>query len=78
MDHGDSQPLLHDEAHRAVIGQTDGSRRLLETGAAETQIQPQNTESEHTDHRLYLLCLHAALCGVSTRDQEAEVNEVLL
>lgn len=23
VDHGDAQPLLHDKAHRAVIGETD-------------------------------------------------------
>lgn len=23
VDHGDAQPLLHDEAHRAVVGQAD-------------------------------------------------------
>lgn len=34
MDHGDAQPLLHDEAHGAVVRQTDPRRRLLEPRAA--------------------------------------------
>lgn len=35
--HGDAQTLLHDEAHRAVVGETDLCRRPLELGAAETE-----------------------------------------
>lgn len=30
VDHGDAQPLLHDEAHRAVVREPDDRRRPLE------------------------------------------------
>lgn len=33
VDHGDTQTLLHDEPHRAVIRETDLCRRLLKPGA---------------------------------------------
>lgn len=35
--HGDAQTLLHDEAHRAVVRETDLCRRPLELGAAEME-----------------------------------------
>lgn len=35
--HGHAHTLPHDEAHRAVVRETDLCRRLLEPGAAETQ-----------------------------------------
>lgn len=34
VDHGDAQPLLHDEPHRAVVWETDLCRRPLKLGAA--------------------------------------------
>lgn len=37
VDHGHAQTLLHDEAHRAVVRETDLCRRLLELGAAEKE-----------------------------------------
>lgn len=35
--HGDAQTRLHDEAHRAVVRETDLCRRLLELGATERE-----------------------------------------
>lgn len=34
VDHGDTQTLLHDEPHRAVVRETDLCRRLLKPGSA--------------------------------------------
>lgn len=47
VDHGDAQPLLHDEAHRAVVGESDRRRRLLEPWAAEIHTSQNLTERKH-------------------------------